>query len=325
MESAYQLLHLIFRKHPTQLTIVVALCVLPIDSCQTNAQILTRQYLEKEIQTYQALSTRAEPPSMEPVSAGRVWSHLGSLYEDAGMYAQSEMAYLHAIRLLRTPPSSPRDLARAIDDLGTLYVARGEMKLAEHLEQQALAIRMSDQLTADLSRSWYHLATLSLRERRDENARDNARRAIAQLETEPGHGSDDEMNARFVLGVALCRLRQYPEATLSMQNAMEIVRRSYRTDDFPTGFASFLLGYVDWKSGNRAEAQNLMQNGVAVVEKQLGAGHPVTLSVLSQYERFLRCTHQKKAAQAIDKHLKLAREPAGGWQGPEALSVASMF
>jgi tetratricopeptide (TPR) repeat protein len=304
---------------------MVVLWVFLFDPHQTNSQILTRDDLEREIQTYQALSTRTEPPSMEPVSAGRVWSHLGSLYEEAGMYTQSEMAFLHAIRILKAPRLAPQDLASALDDLGTLYMVRGETKLAERLERQALTIRQSNQLTADLPRSFYHLATLSLREHRDENALDYARRAVAQLETEPGQGSDDEINARFALGLALCRLRQYSEAILATQNAMEVVRRSYRPDDFPTGFGSFLLGYVEWRSGNRAEAQNLMQSGEAAVEKQLGKRHPVTVSLLSQYERFLRSTHQKEAAKNIHKDLKKAQELAGGWQGKEALSVASLF
>lgn len=307
----------------TLLTVIVAVCIFLSDPRLARPQNLTSQGLSKEIHTYQALSRRAE--SMDPVSAGRVWSHLGSLYEDSGMYTQSEMAYRHALRLLMAPPLSPGDLARALDDLGTLYMVRGETKLAEHLEQQALTIRESNHLTHDLARSWYHLATLSLREHRNKNARDDAERAIAQLNAETGKGSDDEINSRFVLGLALCRLHLYPEATSTIENALEIVRRSYRTDSFPTGFGSFLLGYVDWKSGKRAEAQNLIESGAAVVETRLGARHPVTLSVLSQYERFLRSTHQKKAAQAIDRQLKLARDQSEQWHGPEAVSVASLF
>lgn len=241
------------------------------------------------------------------------------------MYTQSEMAYLHAIRLLKTQPTAARDLAYALDDLGTLYMMRGETEMAERLEQQALALRQSNQLTADLPRSWYHLATLSMREHRDQNALDYAERAVAQLEAGSRTGSDDEINARFVLGLALCRLRRYSEAELTMQKTMEIVKQSYRVEEFPAGFGAFLLGYVDWKAGNWEVARNLMQDGEAVVEKQLGLQHPVTLSVLNQYERFLLSTHQKNAAHAIDRHLKQAREQAGGRQSPEALSAASMF
>jgi tetratricopeptide (TPR) repeat protein len=324
MGMRFRLPHLSSGWNPTQLTIMITLGMILSSPSRIISQALTSHDLEKEIQTYQVLSMRAEPPSMEPPAAGRVWSHLGSLYEDAGMYVQSEMAYLRAIRLLETPPS-PRDLARAMDDLGTLYMVRGETQLAEKLEQQALTMRQSNRLNADLSRSWYHLATLCLREHRDETARDYAQRAVAQLETGPGTGPDDEINARFVLGLALSRLGQYAEAKATMQSAMEIVRHSYRREDFPTGFGSFLLGYIDWKSGDRTQAENLMQLGEEVVEKQLGVQHPVTLSILNQYERFLRATHQKKAIQAIKKQLKLAREQALSRQAPEALSVVSLF
>lgn len=325
MARAFQALHHLFSRSQDHLASMVLVCGLLFNPHWANSQSLTADDLEKQIQTYETLSRRAEPLLMEAVLAGRVWLHLGSLYEDAGRCAQSEMAYSHAIRLLKTDPLASRDLARALDDLGTLYMVRGETKLAEQLEQKALTLRQSDKLIADLPRSWYHLATLSLREHRDQKARDYARRAVAQLEAELVVGSDDEINARFVLGLALCRLRQYAEATLVTQKAMEIVKRSYGADDFPTGFGSFLLGYVEWRSGNRAEAQSLMQNGEAVVEKSLGDKHPVTVSLMTQYAHFLRSTHQKTEAEAIERKVKVARERAGGWQGPAALSVASMF
>lgn len=324
METRFQPPHLFCRSNLIQVVILLVVCV-SLPDLQAYSQAPAHQDLARQIQTYAALSTRAEPPLMEPLPAGRVWSHLGSLYEDAAMYTQSEMAYLHAIRLLKTSPPAARDLARAMDDLGTLYMMRGETELAERLEQQALAMRQSNELTADLPRSWYHLATLSLREHRDQEARDYARRAVTQLEGGATPGSEDEINARFVVGLALCRLRQYSEAQSEMQTAMDIVRRSYRPNEFPVGFGSFLQGYVDWKAGNRAQAGNLMQDGESVVEKQLGPRHPTTLSILNQYQRFLEATHQKKAAHAVEKHLKQAREQAGPWQSPEALSVASMF
>jgi hypothetical protein len=57
-----------------------------------NAQLLTKEDLLREITTYEASSLQAKTPDMTGLQAGRIWLHLGTLYQDAGMYYQSEQA-----------------------------------------------------------------------------------------------------------------------------------------------------------------------------------------------------------------------------------------
>src|SRR5690349_18654631 len=87
-------------------------------------QILTKEDLQRELKVYEEASRHADPPAMEPLAAGRVWSRLGTLYEDAGRYYQAEMAFRHGLRLLETVPASESDLAQALDGIGTVYLAR---------------------------------------------------------------------------------------------------------------------------------------------------------------------------------------------------------
>lgn len=301
------------------------LCVALKDSVKANAEVLSGADLQKQIQIYSAASQHADPPAMEPIAAGRIWRHLGSLYEDAGMYADSETAYVHAIRLLESVPTAQGELAHAIDGLGTLYMMRGDLQQAERAEQRALAIREDAGPKADLPQSWYHLATLSLREHRFEKARDYAGRAVKQLGAEDRPDADEELNARFVLGAALYRLHNYPEAIAMMQSAMVVVHRTYRPEEFPSAFGSFLLGYVYWKSGNADAAQDLMQTGAAAIEKQLGWEHPVCLMVMTQYARYLHATHQKQAALEIENKLKQAHGTESNGQTSAALNIEALF
>lgn len=312
-------------KRVMQSAIAVAICAVLEYSCEANAQVVSGADLETQIQIYSAASQKADPPAMEPVAAGGVWRHLGSLYEDAGRYAESETCYVHAIRLLQPEPAASAELATAIDDLGTLYMMRGDLEQAEYAEQRALAIREAWGIRADLPLSWFHLATLSLREHQFKRARDYAELAVQQIDRKTSPDADEEMNARFVLGSALFRLHKDAEAIAMMESAMDVGRRTYSPDDFPLGFGSFLLGYVYWKSGNATGAAKLMENGAAVVERQLGWRHPVCLSVMTQYARFLRDTHQTAAARAIDDKLKEARGKEGYGQGTGTLSVAALF
>ena len=43
---------------------------------------------------------------MAALQAGRIWFHLGTLYQDAGKYGQSELAFERAMRFLTIEPVS---------------------------------------------------------------------------------------------------------------------------------------------------------------------------------------------------------------------------
>lgn len=313
----------------TRTICVLALWIFAVAPSRAGAQILTqiltRQDLEKQIQVYRSASLRAEPPLMAAVPAGRIWSQLGTLYEDAGMYEQSEIAFRHAIQLLTVPPVSRLDLARGMDDMGTLYMERGNTKEAERDEQQALQLRLESIRQSDLARSWYHLATLYLREHRPAKARDYAERAVNELLADGNSGPDEKMNALFTLAASLCGSHQYPQAIVTIQRANRLVNSIYRPDDFPAGFGAFLLGYAYWKAGATSSAGEWMKKGAAIMQKQLGWGHPAYLSMMTQYARFLRKTHQTAAAHNIEEQVRSARTVPGYRDNPENIATASLF
>ena len=296
-----------------------------ISVSRISAESPAKSPLQQQIADCQAIAAKAAPPAMSPVDAGRIWTHLGTLYQDAGQYAQSEMAYLHALRLLDLAPASAIDRARAMDDLGTLYMARGDTQQAERAELHALQIRKDEGLTAELASSYDHLAALSLHEHRTKKAQEYAQQALDALDAEPHSNPADAINAQFVLAVAHLRMNHYPEAIAILEKTMRSVHTLYRPEDFSTGFGSFLLGYAYWKAGDVARADSLLKEGADTVEKQLGNDHPVTLTVLTQYKGYLRATNQRDAARAIDQQLKRSRSEMGLGQGPETLAVASLF
>jgi tetratricopeptide (TPR) repeat protein len=281
--------------------------------------------LSKQIEQYRLASQHADPPEMSAVLAGRIWTRLGILYEEAGSYTQSEMAYVHALRLLEMPPVEQRDLARAMDELGTLYMVRGDTKQAERAEQHALAIRQASGLKKDLPRSCFHLATLALREHRAQKAGAYAGQAVTLLRAQPDANPDDLVNALFVLAMAQSRLHRYPDAIATAQEAISVVRTSYGPDDFPAGFGSFLLGYAYWKSGDPMQAASPMQAGAAQVVRQLGWKNPACMSIMAQYEQFLRSAHRKKEAHAVRDELQKARSAPELGRQPETLTVLSLF
>jgi tetratricopeptide (TPR) repeat protein len=271
-----------------------------------NAQILTRGDLQKEMAEYEAASRSAEPLHMPAVEAGRIWLHLGILYQDAGRYGQSEIAYEHAMRLLTIAPVSQPDLADAIDDLGTLYMETGNLKGAEDAESKAMKMREVIGLESELRQSWYHLATLYLREHQADKSRSFAQRAFDAFSKDMNAIPEDKIGAQLVLSASLCQSHRYPEAIALLQSALQLSNDLYGPEQFPTGLNTFLLGYAYWKSGDLVSANKLMQRGSDILGKTLG-WHPAYLFVLTQYAQFLRNTHKQDAAHAIEQEIKQKR------------------
>jgi tetratricopeptide (TPR) repeat protein len=305
--------------------IAIVALVLSAAAVGVRAQMTSGEDLKQQIHQFEGLAARAEHSATTPIVAGRLLAHLGQLYEDAGMYSQSETAFTKAIRLLRSAPDADADLANAIDGLGGQYMMRGDTMQAELSEQKALAIRQAKGLTADLPWSWYHLAALALREREFEKARDYAERVLAQASPSAGDDSTVQAGARFALGMALCRLHRGQESVAVMETAMNLVRQSHKPDDFVTGLGSFYLGYAYWKSGDKERAGELLKSGAEVIQKQVGWGNPICLTAMEQYHSYLEETHRKEEARAMEGELKKALEAAGIRQGQGDLDVAALF
>ena len=295
---------------------------------QLNAQILTKGDLQRETAEYEAYSRSAEPPHMPAVEAGRIWLHLGILYQHAGKYGLSEITYEHAMRLLTIAPVSQPDLADAIDDLGTLYMETGNLKGAEDAESKAMKMREATGLESELLQSWYHLATLYLREHQADKSRSFAQRAFDAFSKDINAIPEDKIGAQIVLSASLCQSHRYPEAITLLQSALQLSNDLYGPEQFPTGLNTFLLGYAYWKSGDLVSANKLMQRGSDILGKTL-EWHPAYLYVLTQYAQFLRKAHKQDAAHAIEKEIKqrsadLHLEPTYS-QKLQTIDIAGLF
>jgi tetratricopeptide (TPR) repeat protein len=294
-----------------------------------NAQIRTRQDLQKEITVYEAASHQADPPNMPAVQAGQVWSQLGTLYQDAGMYWQSERAFEHAMRLLTIAPVSKPDLATAIDNLGTLYMETGNVKEAEQAESKALKIREESNLKAELPRSWYHLATLYLREHHSRKAKAFAQRAVDAFFADVNAIPEDKIGSLLVLSASLCRSHQYAEAIAKLQTAVHTAKETYGPNQFPTALSTFFLGYAYWKNGDLVSASEPMQRGSDIIGKELGSEHPAYLFIMAEYAQFLRNDHKQDVARIIEQQVKQKRaqlnaNPAYGHH-MQTMDVAALF
>lgn len=271
-----------------------------------NAQILTKDDLQKEIAVYEATSRDAEPPNMSSVQAGRIWSRLAILYQDVGKYSDSQIAYDHAMRLLTMEPVSQPDLADVIDNLGTLYMETGNVKKAERAELKALKIRETAELKSELPKSWYHLATLYLREHHATRSGEMARFAVNAFSQDKDAVPEDKIGSLFVLASSDCQSHRYAEAISQLQTALQLTIQTYGSEHYPTGMNMFLLGYAHWKNGDLISAHEFMERGYDILGMEM-SWHPAYLYFMEQYAHFLHDEHRRKEAQDIEQAIKEKR------------------
>lgn len=245
---------------------------------------------------------RLREPSMQ--NDGAAWWKLAMLYQDAARYADAERCYSRAVALLKD--GDRQALANAMDSMGTMYVETGAYAQAEPLEKQALAMRESADDSIGVGRSWMHLAMLSLGEHDAPSAAKYAKMATQRLVyTGSSATPEEQMTSLIDLVLALCAEGRCQAAIAPLKEAHRLALANYGAGEFPAGYTDFLMGYTEWKSGNKDRAEQLMKSGTASIEAQLGWGHPTYIAVMTQYESFLEESGHFNAAAEVRS--KLAR------------------
>lgn len=266
-----------------------------------------KQEIERKIALFEDAVRKSEANHAADVALGRLYSQLGLLYEDVGLWGRSESAFQRAVMLFRRDVASNAELATAIADMGAMHNAMGKMGASEKEEQEALGIRkaLNDQL--QVARSWGDLAALSLAEQKYERARDFAQQALVEFSADPKAQPFDLITARYALALAYCHLKDYAKAIPLLTRATEDAKDKMQSQ-LTVGFGEFLLGYAYWRSGDLTSANGHLEEGIAGMRSQLGWGHPSYLNALGYYAKFLRETRRVEMAEAAEREIRRAEE-----------------
>lgn len=279
------------------------LIIASIRSFAQYAQVAPRT-LPAEIATQENI-VQTEPGRDDP----QAWLKLAVLLQDAGSYHESEDAYLHTITHLRNP--DPLTVADVFDHMGTMYVESGQLSKAEPVERHALEIREAqhDQLGTGVSHM--HLAMLLLGQNKLSSAETEAQSAVNQLVPENSHlgtfssaTPEEKMTALIDRSLVQCASGSCQTAIPSLRAALKIAHKNYSAKSIPVGYTDFLLGYVNWKSGNYISAGKLMRQGTRELAADLGWGHPMYLRTLRQYRAFLLETNQRDKARRVSAEIE---------------------
>jgi tetratricopeptide (TPR) repeat protein len=264
-----------------------------------------KQEIERQIVLYEVAVGKSEASHAADVKLGRLYSQLGLLYEDVGLWGRSESAFERAVALFRRDGTSNGELATAIADMGSMHNAIGKTRESEKEEQEALGIRKTLNDELQVARSWGDLAALSVAEQKYERARDFAQQALTEFSADPKAQPFDLITARYALGLAYCHLKEYAQAIPLLAKATEDAK-SGKQSEVTLGFGEFLLGYAYWRSGDLTSANGHLEEGIARMKSQLGWGHPSYLNALGYYAKFLRETRRVEMAEAAEREIRRA-------------------
>jgi tetratricopeptide (TPR) repeat protein len=265
-----------------------------------------KQDLLRRITLEEAAVRQAESAHATNVELSVIYVQLGLLYQNVALWEKSEAMLEHAVSLLRHTADQSGNLASALSQLGSLHVAMRKLGESEKEELEALGLRqaLGDRLM--IARSWSDLAALYLNKGKFATAKDFAQQAVAEFVTNGRADVLDRVSARLALSQARCYLKDCPSAIPLLIAALDDAKAGMQPDSFAIGESDFLLGYAYWKAGNISGAEEHMGRGAALMNVQLGWGHPVYLKALECYAQFLRENHRVEAANVVEGRIRQA-------------------
>jgi tetratricopeptide (TPR) repeat protein len=265
-----------------------------------------KQDLLHKVALEESAIRQAESAHATNVELCKLYVQLGLLYQDVALWEKSEAVLEHAVSLLRHTAEQSANLASALSELGNLHLAMGKLGECEKEELEALSLRQAVGDRLRIARSWSDLSALYLNKRKFVQARDFAQQAVAEFVTNAQAEVLDRMAARISLSEALCYLKDCPSAIPLLKAVLDEAKATLQPDSFAIGESDFILGYAYWKAGDISEAEEHMKRGAAVMNVQLGWGHPVYLKALACYAQFLRENHRVDAANVVEGRIRQA-------------------
>jgi tetratricopeptide (TPR) repeat protein len=227
-----------------------------------------------------------------------LYSNLGILYEDVGMYLKAEDAIHRAIALLKDGP--PDRLADEVEQLATLHLAMKNARQAEKDEMEAMRIRKSIADLVGIAQAESSLAGLYDEERRFAKALDYAEKAYDVLADRNDVALPDRIGVRYVLGYALTNSRACGRGIQILKDALQLAQTSNGADRMGAGYGEYLLGLGYWRCGDREHASEWLGRGTMDMRADYGWDQAMYVNAMNDYAHFLRETGQREAAESAE-------------------------
>jgi tetratricopeptide (TPR) repeat protein len=254
---------------------------------QRLAEALT---LEREVQPAQAiaiLQPLLDSRLLDAVATGKAWSILGLAYQDQGDLVSAQHAYEQSIHILEPLPSGIKDYAMALDDFGSLYLAWGQMDMADKIQVKALHLYEKINDHEGISSACSNLAGVALTQKRVHDGREYLERATKEAKMADDLDDDDLAAISSMRGWLAQLDGEFSVAASAYKRSLDLWRKSHGEDHPWTGWGYILLGRAHADAGESTAALTEMQRGLTILDHALGRQNPRYLTAEIAYSRVL--------------------------------------
>jgi tetratricopeptide (TPR) repeat protein len=264
-----------------------------------------REEALRQIKVCEDALRNAESAHAGPLTLARIEIMMGGLYEDAGAYPQAEAIYQSAVDLVRK--DHPQSLAVALGQLAGLHMMMGENRKSEKESLEALALWQQVGDARGVAFTQLDLANVEIKEHKPAKAVDDAQKALAVVGNDPAVLASDRIAVRQTLGYALSEDQRCGEAMPVLKDALQLDKSDFGDDSLPAGIGYYMLGHAAWNCGQPADAAAWMQRGIDRMKRDLGWGHPVFITAMTDYAKFLRERGQKEEAASAEREIRMSQ------------------
>jgi tetratricopeptide (TPR) repeat protein len=274
---------------------VLSAILLSITGCPLLAETLPEQQLrqafvlEKENKPVPAiaeLKTLLDAQALDAPSTGKTWNILGLAYEDLGEFSLSQHAFEESIRILGSDPDI-RNYAMALNDFGGMYLAMGQLDIAQKMKVKALGLYEKADDHGGIVRASYDLAEISFGRRKESEGTKYLERAIKEARSANDLDDDDWAAIASLQGWQAELNGDHTISIARYKQALDLWRKLHGEEHPDTGWGLVLLGAADAEGGHSSEGLAEMKQGVAILGRTLGAKNPRYLIIEMTYARLL--------------------------------------
>jgi tetratricopeptide (TPR) repeat protein len=229
---------------------------------------------------------------------GRAYIILGVAEQGVGNLIDAQIAYEHALQILKGDPQHLEEYAAALENYAGYFTDLGQLEIAAPLWSKAFHLRQQMGAHTGLALALIHQAGVALSRKKIHEARDYLTRASDEMKL--AHDlADGDVALFFEMKGWLGLAEGHPsEAVAGYGHALEICTRAYGEQHWLCGWDRLLCGKGYAQAGRFDIALDDMRKGLTVLEQTLGRRSPKYLAAQIAYSQVLdRVGSHAEAAQ----------------------------
>lgn len=278
-------------------------------------------YAQAETLLKRALAIREKTPGPNQLVTAETLNDLAELYGDKADFTQAEPLLMRAVLIyskVRGPNEPDPDAATSLNNLGMIYVMRGDIARGEVLCVNALNARMKT-LGQDHRRtgeSFDTIGTLFLLRGDLVNAEQYLQRALTVREKALGANHPDVAESLLNLSNLYLAKNDLARAEALVERARSIREKALGTEHPDYASSLIYLGRIYHEKGDNARAEQSIRRAISIREKTLGSDHILVADALQSLALIAVSIEQ---AEQLAKRVLAIREKAFG---PDHMLVA---